>query len=111
MHYDPQGDAVAAGRALLENFLQGVNVDTTISGSMDSTPIESLKLALSQIVLSPVTIPAIHQSLIKSVSITLPVDIVSTAVARSSFILQNPFTASINLLKGLYVLRRYLYVF
>ncbi|CAL1708136.1 unnamed protein product [Somion occarium] len=99
VHYDPQGDAVAAGRALLENFLQGVNVDTTISGSMDSTPIESLKLALSQIVLSPVTIPAIHQSLIKSVSITLPVDIVSTAVARSSFILQNPFTASINLLK------------
>lgn len=99
VHYAPQGNAVTAGRALLENFLQGVDVDTTISGTMDSTPIESLKLALSQIVLSPVTIPALHQSLIKTVTIEFPVDIVSTGIAQSSFVLENPFTASINLLK------------
>lgn len=90
---------MSAGRALLENFLQGVDVDTTISGSMDSTPIQSLKLALSKISLSPVKIPAIHQSLIKSVAIQFPVDIVSTGIAQSSFVLENPFTASINLLE------------
>jgi len=99
VHYAPQGGAVAAGRQLLENFLQGVDVDTTISGSTDSTPIESLKTALSQIVLSPVTIPALHQSLIKGVSITFPEDIVQTGIAQTSFTLDNPFTASINLLK------------
>ena len=99
VHYAPQGDAVSAGRALLENFLQGVDVDTTISGGVDSTPIESLKLALSQISLSPVKIPALHQSLIKSVAIQFPADIVSTGIAQSSFVLDNPFTASINLVK------------
>ncbi|THV03542.1 hypothetical protein K435DRAFT_962414 [Dendrothele bispora CBS 962.96] len=99
VHYAPQGAAVSAGRALLENFLQGVDVDTTISGSTDSTPIESLKTALSQIVLSPVTIPALHQSLITAVSITFPEDIVQTGMAQTSFTLANPFTASINLLK------------
>ncbi|KAK7690332.1 hypothetical protein QCA50_006989 [Cerrena zonata] len=98
VHYAPQGDAMSAGRALLQNFLQGVDVDTTISGSLDSTPIQSLKLALSKISLSPVTIPALHQSLIKSVAIQFPIDIVSTGIAQSSFVLENPFTASINLL-------------
>ncbi|KAK7460804.1 hypothetical protein VKT23_008733 [Stygiomarasmius scandens] len=103
VHYAPQGGAVAVGRQLLENVLQGVDVDTTISGSTDSTPIESLKTALSQIVLSPVTIPALHQSLIKAVSITFPEDIVQTGLAQTSFTLDNPFTASINLLKQPYV--------
>ncbi|THU88646.1 hypothetical protein K435DRAFT_866116 [Dendrothele bispora CBS 962.96] len=99
VHYAPQGAAVSAGRALLENFLQGVDVDTTISGSTDSIPIESLKAALTQIVLSPVTIPALHQSLIIAVSITFPEDIVQTGMAQTSFTLANSFTASINLLK------------
>ena len=99
VRYAPQGGAVAAGRALLQNFLQGIDVDTTIAGSRGSTPIESLQQALSEIRLSPVTIPALHQNLIQSVSLIFPVDIVKTGIASTSFVLSNPFTASINLLR------------
>ncbi|KAG6878541.1 hypothetical protein C0993_004439 [Termitomyces sp. T159_Od127] len=99
VHYAPQGGAVSAGRDLLQNFVQGVDVDTTIAGTSDSTAIPSLKSALSQIRLSPVSIPALHSTLIKSVSLTFPTDIVKTGVASSTFTLANPFTASINLLK------------
>ncbi|KAF9051008.1 hypothetical protein BDZ89DRAFT_1056905 [Hymenopellis radicata] len=98
VHFSPQGSAETAGRILLENYIQGVDSDTTIHGSTDSTHIESLKEALSQIVLSPVTIPAMHDTLIKSTSLTFPIDIVKTGIASASFTLANPFTASINLL-------------
>lgn len=99
VHFAPQGGAVAAGRALLQSFLQGVNVETTIAGTSGSTPIQSLQSALSQIRLSPVTIPALNQTLIKSASLVFPLDIVKTGVAFTTFTLANPFTASINLLK------------
>ncbi|KDR75403.1 hypothetical protein GALMADRAFT_553913 [Galerina marginata CBS 339.88] len=99
VHFAPQGGAVSAGRTLLQNFLQGVDADTAIAGSTGSTPIESLQSALSQIRLSPVTIPGIHQNLISSAALTFPINIVSTGIASTSFTLVNPFTASINLLK------------
>ncbi|KAG6891741.1 hypothetical protein C0992_006161 [Termitomyces sp. T32_za158] len=99
VHYAPQGGAVSAGRVLLQNFVQGVDVDTTIAGTSDSTAIPSLQSALSQIRLSPVSIPALHSTLIKSVSLTFPTDIAKTGVASTAFTLANPFTASINLLK------------
>lgn len=99
VHYMPQGGAVPTGQLLLENFLQGVDSDTTILGSMDTTPIDSLKLALSEIKLSPVTIPAIHQNLITGAALTFPTDIVQTGVAQTTFTLSNPFTASINILE------------
>lgn len=99
VHYSPQGGAVASGQQMLENFLQGVDSDTTIIGTTDTTPIDSLKVALSEIKLSPVTIPALHQNLITSTSLTFPTDIVQTGVASVTFVLSNPFTASINLLK------------
>ncbi|TFK44582.1 hypothetical protein BDQ12DRAFT_661303 [Crucibulum laeve] len=99
VHFAPQGAATIAGRTLLQNFLQGIDVDTTIAGTTESTSVDSLKSALSQIRLTPVTIPALHQTLIKSVSLVFPLDIVKTGIASSSFVLSNPFTASINLLK------------
>ncbi|KAF8629168.1 hypothetical protein AX17_005753 [Amanita inopinata Kibby_2008] len=99
VHYAPQGGAVSAGHVLLQDFLQGIDTETTIAGTRDSTPIESLKDALSEIRLSPVTIPALRQNLVKSASLTFPVDIVNTGIASSSFTLVNPFTASINMLK------------
>ncbi|KIM45161.1 hypothetical protein M413DRAFT_332807 [Hebeloma cylindrosporum] len=99
VHYAPRGGALSAGRALLQNFLQGVDAETTIAGSAESTRIESLQPALSEIRLSPVTIPGIHQNLIKSASLTFPINIVDTGIATTSFTLANPFTASINLLK------------
>ncbi|KAH7875192.1 uncharacterized protein C8R40DRAFT_1170817 [Lentinula edodes] len=98
VQYSPQGDAVPAGETLLENYLQGVNSDTSIVGSTSSTPIQSLQEAMSKISLSPVTIPALNQSLISSASLTFPTDIVSTGIAEATFSLANPFTASINLL-------------
>ena len=99
VHFAPSGSAVAAGQTLLQDFLQGIDVDTTISGTAGSTSIQSLESALSQIHLSPVTISALRQTLISSVSLTFPLDIVKTSVASTSFTLVNPFTASINLLE------------
>jgi hypothetical protein len=84
---------------MLENYLQGIDSNTVIMGSTSSTPIESLQSALSQIKLSPVTIPALHQNLIGSASLEFPIDIVQTGIASTSFTLSNPFTASINLLE------------
>lgn len=84
---------------MLENYLQGVNSSTTIFGTMDSTPIDSLKLALSEIKLSPVIIPALNQNLITAATLQFPVDIVQSGVATTTFTLANPFTASVNLLK------------
>ncbi|KIK99094.1 hypothetical protein PAXRUDRAFT_30734 [Paxillus rubicundulus Ve08.2h10] len=98
--YAPQGSSqTAAGQTMLENYLQGVDSNTVIMGSTSSTPIESLQVALSQINLSPVTIPALHQNLIGSATLEFPIDIVQTGIASTSFTLSNPFTASINLLE------------
>ena len=99
VHYQPQGGAVASGQQLLENFLQGVDSSTTIQGSRDSTPIESLQQAMSNIRLSPVTIPALHQNLITTASLVFPTDIIKTGLAQTTFVLANPFTASLNLLE------------
>ena len=99
VHYAPRGAAAGAGQTLLQNFLQGTDASTSISGSIDSTPIDSVKLALSQIHLTPVVIPGLHQTLIKSVSLTFPPNIVQTGVASTSFALSNPFTASVSLLE------------
>ncbi|KAG2078952.1 hypothetical protein BDR04DRAFT_1124058 [Suillus decipiens] len=100
VHYSPQGAAqTAAGQAMLENYLQGVDSQTTIMGTSSSTSISSLEPALAQINLSPVTIPALHQNLIGSASLEFPTDIVQTGVASTTFTLANPFTASINLLE------------
>ncbi|KAE9401586.1 hypothetical protein BT96DRAFT_918717 [Gymnopus androsaceus JB14] len=98
VEFSPQGGAVAAGQTLLENYIQGINSSTSIAGSTSSTPIESLQEAMSEIKLSPVIIPALEQNLIVSTSLTFPTDIVSTGVAEATFTLDNPFTASINLL-------------
>ncbi|KAG5340679.1 hypothetical protein C0989_000829 [Termitomyces sp. Mn162] len=99
VHYAPQGGAVSAGNTLLQNFVEGIDVNTTIAGNMGSTDIPSLQSALSQIHLSPVSIPALRSTLIQSVSLSFPTDIVQTGVASTAFTLANPFTASINLLK------------
>lgn len=99
IHYAPEGSAVPTGQLLLENYLQGVDSDTTIQGSQSSTDIDSLKVALSKITLTPVTVPALHQNLITSASLIFPVNIVQTGIAQASFVLANPFTASINLIK------------
>jgi hypothetical protein len=84
---------------LLENYLQGVTSDTTIQGSQGSTAIDSLKVAISDLRLTPVEIPALHQNLISSAALVLPANIVQTGIAYASFTVSNPFTASINILE------------
>jgi hypothetical protein len=84
---------------LLENYLQGVTSDTTIQGSQGSTAIDSLKVAISDLRLTPVEIPALHQNLISSAALVLPANIVQTGIAYASFTVNNPFTASINILE------------
>lgn len=99
VHYQPQGSAVSVGETLLENFLQGIDSDTTILGSTDTTPIESLQLALSEIKLTPVVIPALHQNIVTGASLVFPTNIAQTGLAESTFTLSNPFTAGISLLE------------
>ncbi|KAG1851680.1 hypothetical protein F4604DRAFT_1933963 [Suillus subluteus] len=81
VHYSPQGAAqTAAGQAMLENYLQGVDSQTTIMGTSSSTSIGSLEPALAQIDLSPVTIPALHQNIIGSASLEFPTDYRSNCI-------------------------------
>ena len=99
VHYSPHGSGnVAAGQNMLENYVQGVVSTAVISGSRDTTPIASLKEALSGIRLST-QIPPLHQLLIIEAKLVIPKNIAQTSLAQSSFRLKNPFTASINLLK------------
>ena len=97
VHYQPQGSAVSIGETLLENSLQGIDSDTTILGSTDTTPIDSLKPALAEIQLSPVVIPALHQNIVTGASLVFPTDIAQTGLAQAAFTLSNPFTAGISL--------------
>ncbi|WFD49313.1 hypothetical protein GLX27_003993 [Malassezia furfur] len=99
VHYAPHGSVnERAGQQLLENYVQGVVSTAKISGSRDTTPIASLKEALSGIQLST-QIPPLHQLLIIEAKLVIPKNIAQTSLAQSSFRLKNPFTASINLLK------------
>lgn len=84
---------------MLENYLQGATSDTTIQGSQGSTAIDSLKVAISELHLTPVEIPALHQNLISSAALVLPANIAQTGIAYASFTIDNPFTASINILE------------
>ena len=99
VHYSPHGSSnVAAGQNLLENYVQGVISTARILGSRDTTPIASLKEALSGIQLST-QIPPLHQLLIIEAKLVIPKNIAQSSTAQASFQLKNPFTASINLLK------------
>lgn len=100
VHYAPDPSnaaAESAGQLLLENFVQGVESSTIIEGTMGTTPLASLQLALSSIRLVA-NIPPIHQNLITQANLAFPLDIAKTHIAQSTFNLANPFTAGINLL-------------
>lgn len=99
VRYSPQGAAnTRAGQTLLENYVQGIVSNTIIQGTRDTTPIESLKQALSGIKLNA-DIPPLRQLLITVARLTIPPNIAQTGIAQANFDLRNPFTASINLLK------------
>ena len=98
VHYSPHGDAaMEAGRTMLQNFLQGIVSSTKIQGSQDTTVVDSLKLAMSEIALQA-DIPALHQQLITGTTIVFPPNIAQSGVAQATTDLNNPFTASLNIL-------------
>lgn len=117
MHYQPEGDALPAGRLVLENFVQRVVSDVVVPGSTDTTPIASLKQALSTIRLQT-QIPPLMQNLITQVrsredrsanaqaAVVMPLDVSTTGIAGAAPTLVDPFTASINII-GLHVLVTY----
>ncbi|SHO78091.1 Uncharacterized protein MSYG_2433 [Malassezia sympodialis ATCC 42132] len=99
VHYSPQGSQnTAAGQQLLENYVMGVVSTANIQGSSSTTDIASLKKALAGISLTT-QIPPLHQLLITEARLTIPRNIAKTATAEATFQLDNPFTASINLIK------------
>ncbi|KAJ1033702.1 hypothetical protein NDA13_001683 [Ustilago tritici] len=99
VRYSPQGaENTRAGQTLLENYVQGIVSNTIIQGTRDTTPIESLKQALSGIRLNA-DIPPLKQLLITVARLRIPPNIAQTGIAQANFDLRNPFTASINLLK------------
>ncbi|WFD32817.1 hypothetical protein MSPP1_003868 [Malassezia sp. CBS 17886] len=99
VHYQPEGKAnTAAGQVMLENYVQGVLSNASIQGSKDATPIVPLQQAFSGIQLQT-QIPPLHQLLITETRLVIPKDIDQTSTAQATFQLQNPFSASINLLK------------
>ncbi|WFD30560.1 hypothetical protein MSPP1_001581 [Malassezia sp. CBS 17886] len=99
VHYQPVGQAnTAAGQVLLENYVQGDLSNASIKGSKDATPIVPLQQAFSGITLQT-QIPPLHQLLIIEARLVIPKNIDQTSTAQATFQLQNPFTASINLLK------------
>ncbi|WFD23341.1 hypothetical protein MEQU1_002030 [Malassezia equina] len=99
VHYSPQGsDNKAVGQHLLENYVMGDVSTAVIQGSTSTTDIASLQKALSGIKLTT-QIPPLHRLLIIEARLTIPKNIAKTATASATFQLDNPFTASINLLK------------
>lgn len=99
VRYAPQGALnVAAGQLLLENYVQGIVSTIAIQGYPGTTPIDSLKQALSGIRLQA-DIPPLTQLLITRARLRIPPNIAQTGVAQANVDLRNPFTASINLLK------------
>ncbi|CAD6924941.1 unnamed protein product [Tilletia controversa] len=97
LRYAPRGNAAtAAGVQVLENYVQNVTSRVTVDGYPGSTPIDSLKQALSGIELQT-DIPSLGKLLIVAAAIEFPADIGFTGLASATFTLANPFTASINL--------------
>ncbi|KAK0559809.1 hypothetical protein OC844_004162, partial [Tilletia horrida] len=97
LRYAPQGNAAnAAGKLVLENYIQNVTSTVVVAGYSGSTPIASLKQALSGIELRT-DIPSLGKLLIIQTALEIPGDIGTTGIAQATFTLANPFTASINL--------------
>ncbi|KAE8246427.1 hypothetical protein A4X13_0g5797 [Tilletia indica] len=97
LRYAPRGNAAtAAGVQVLENYVQNITSRVTVDGYPGSTPIDSLKQALSGIELQT-DIPSLGKLLITAASIVFPTNFGLTGFAEASFTLANPFTASINL--------------
>ena len=99
VHYNPHGKTeTGSGQQLLENYVQGIASNAVIAGTMHTTPIDSLKRALAGIRL-PTVIPPLHQLLIPEARLVIPTDIAQSWRAQVTLQVDNPFTASINLLK------------
>lgn len=99
INYMPVGaQNVASGQVLLENYVQNVTSDTTVAGTTQTTPIDSLKIALGGIQLTA-QIPPLQKLIVVEAELEVPKNIAQTGVAMASVMIANPFTASINILQ------------
>lgn len=100
IQYMPVGnDNKAAGQHLLENYVQNITSTAIVIGTSQTTPIESLSQALSQIQLRT-DIPPLGQLLVRSTFLSVPKNIAQTkGLATVTVTLNNPFTANIFLLR------------
>lgn len=99
IQYSPVGaENVAAGQRLLENYVSNITSETTVAGTTQTTPIQSLVQGLGQISLQAI-IPALNKLLVTSTFLEVPKDIAQTSKATVTVTLANPFTAGIHLLK------------
>ncbi len=100
LRYPPQGAAnVRAGQTVLENHVQNITSQAVVSGTRDSTPIDSLKQALSGVPLGT-SIPSLGRLIITGAILTAPRDVAQNGgVCSTKVIVDNPFTASLNIIQ------------
>lgn len=76
----PEGSRnVASGQLLLENYVQNITSTAVVQGTRDTTPIASLKQALSGITLQT-EIPSLGKLIITRATLTLPTDIAQRGI-------------------------------
>ncbi|CAG8557724.1 10486_t:CDS:10 [Ambispora leptoticha] len=97
VNFSPKAADVSVALNLLTNFLEGVDQNVSISGSENSTPIESLQEAFAGISLNT-KFPGNKKPLLVSTSLGFNKDTLTTGNATGSVTLSNPFSASITLL-------------
>ncbi|KAF0444857.1 hypothetical protein F8M41_003280 [Gigaspora margarita] len=87
-------DAMIAGIKMFSNFIEGKTQTTVISGSDNSTEVDSLKEAFSALNISK-DLPGLSKPLISSTYVVLTNDTLKTGFGAGGFTMDNPFTANI----------------
>lgn len=98
INYAPQGTVnTASGQLLLENYVSNITSNALVAGTDQTTNIESLVQALSSIRLST-DIPSLMRQIVRQAALVVPPEIAQTGIAAASVVIDNPFTASINII-------------
>lgn len=106
INYMPMGSTnIASGQLLLENYVQNVSSNTVVSGTDQTTPIQSLVQGLGGVSLTA-AIPPLEKLIVIEAFLEVPMDIAQTGVAMASVMVANPFTATINII-NLFALANY----
>ncbi|KAL1924350.1 uncharacterized protein VTP21DRAFT_7385 [Calcarisporiella thermophila] len=94
--FDP--NASQEGKKLLETYLAGQDNDVVIKGKKHATDVESLNQGLAKINVGTV-LPGLGEKLLKSAKLIILPETPKTKVAKTIVQVNNPFTATLQLLK------------